>query len=124
MYRRKFYYEFLIDGQPILTPDQDVTLEGNDLDSDESGRDESGVMHRIVLREGVKKWNLPYAVLTWEEYRYMQSLFKGKHEFDVTYRDEDGQIAHCTAYRSNYSITIHNAKTGDCRNYKLNIIEC
>lgn len=124
MYSRKYCYEFLIDGQPILYPDIDVPLEGSDVDTEETGRDEGGHMHRFVLREGVKKWGFQYAVLTLEEFRYMQSLFKGKPEFEVEYRDEDGQVAHCTAYRSNYGITIHNAKTGICKNYKFNIVEC
>lgn len=121
---RNYYYDFLIDGKPILVPDQDVTLEVSDLDSDESGRDESGVMHRIVLRAGVKKWNLPYAVLTREEYLYMKSLFAGKTKFQVEYRDDDGHIARCTAYQSNHGITIRNARTGVYKNYKCNIIEC
>lgn len=121
---RKFYYDFLIDGKPILVPDEDMTLEASDLDSEESGRDESGVMHRIVLRHDVKKWNIPYGTLTREEYRYMQSLFEGKTQFLVEYRDDGGQPASCTAYRSNYGITVRNARTGVYKNYKLNIIEC
>lgn len=121
---RNYYYDLLIDGKPILVPDQDVAMEVSDLDSDESGRDESGVMHRIVLREGVKKWSLPYAQLTREEYLYMTSLFRGKPQFGVEYRDDDGHVAHCTAYHSNHSITIHNARTGTYKNYKCNIIEC
>ena len=52
---RPFYYDILVDGQPILVPDADITAEYTDLDSEESGRDESGVMHRIVARRGVLK---------------------------------------------------------------------
>lgn len=121
---RGFYYDFQIDGKPILTPDQDVVMEVSDLDSDESGRDEAGVMHRIVLREGVKKWALSYNILTREEYRYMLSLFKGKPHFKVDYRDADGNPASCMAYHSKHNITIHNARTGTYKNYKVNIIEC
>lgn len=121
---RDFYNDLLIDGKPILVPDEDVTIEYTDIDTDESGRDESYYMHRIVARRGVKKWPLPYAFLTRDEYLYMESLFTDKDEFTVTYTDHDGSVKTCIAYRSNHSITVRNAKTGAYRNYKFNIIEC
>ena len=122
--RRNYYYDFLIDGKPILVPDADITWEYNDLDSEESGRDESGVMHRIVLREGVRKCVLQYGSLTRKEYLYMRSLVSGKSEFNVKYRDHDGRASSFTAYHSNHSITIHNAATGEYKNYNPSIIEC
>lgn len=120
---RPYYNDLLIDGQPVLVPDADITIEYTDIDSEESGRDESYYMHRVVVRRGVKKWPLVYASLTREEYLYMESLFQGKDDFTVTYRDHDGKTAECVCYRSKHSITIHNAKTGDYRNYSFNIIE-
>lgn len=124
MIEKKYHYDLLIDGKPILVPDADITIEYTDIDTNESGRDESYVMHRIVARRNVKKFPLPYSRLTREEYLYMESLFDGKDEFTVTHRDHDGHVATFVAYRSNHSITIHNARTGDYRNYKFNIIEC
>lgn len=122
---RAYYYDFQIDGKPILMPDQDVAIEYSDIDSEETGRDEAGFMHRIVLRSGVRKWpNIPYSHLTREEYIYMESLFKDKPTFTVTYMDHDGTEAECVAYRSNHGITIRNAVTGAYRNYKFSIIEC
>ena len=121
---RKEYFDLLIDGKPILIPDQDMEMEYNDLDSDETGRDESGYMHRIVLRSGVRKISLNYGSLTREDYLYMRSLFDGKSEFDVTYRDHDGFENKFVAYSSSHSITVHNARTGLYKNYKLSIIEC
>lgn len=121
---RAFYNDFLVDGQPILMPDADVEFSFADLDSDDSGRDESGVWHRILLRSGVGSWSMNYSVLTTEEYRYMESLFAGKAEFAFTYRDINGTSVSCPAYRSDHSITLHNAKTGLYRNYKLNITQC
>ncbi len=121
---RKYDFEFLIDGQPILVPDEDVTISYEDLDSEESGRDESGVMHRIVMREGVKKIPLSYAFLDREEYRYMESLFKGKPSFQVDCRDENGDAMKFTAYRSKHSITVSNVRTGLHKNYSFSIIEC
>ena len=122
--KRAYYNDFLIDGAPILVPDTDVVWEYNDLDSNESGRDESGVMHRIVLREGVRKCTLPYGTLTREEYLYMRSLLSGKAQFEVTYTDHDGETAKFNAYHSNHSITIHSAKTGHYKNYNVSISEC
>lgn len=81
-------------------------------------------MHRIVLRFNVKTAHLEYSVLSFEEYKYMESLFSGKSEFRVDYRDLDGRPAHFTAYRSKHSITIRNVRTRQCRNYNFNIIEC
>lgn len=121
---RQYYFDFLIDGQPILAPDEDVTISYEDLDSEESGRDEGGYMHRIVLREGVKKIPLSYAFLNREEYLYMESLFRGKPSFQVECRDEHGTPMQFTAYRSKHSITISNVKTGTRKNYNFSIIEC
>lgn len=120
---RPYYNDLLIDGQPVLVPDADIAIEYTDIDSEESGRDESYYMHRVVVRRGVKKWPLVYASITREEYLYMESLFQGKDDFTVTYLDHDGVTAECVCYRSKHSITIHNAKTGDYRNYSFNIIE-
>lgn len=121
---RNFYYDLQIDGKPILVPDCDIAIECTDLDDADSGRDELGFMHRIVLREGVKTIQLSYAFLTMEEYQYMESLFKGKPEFTVEYRDAEGTPTQFTAYRSKHGIVIHSARTGICKNYKFNLIEC
>lgn len=122
--QRNYYYDFLIDDKPILVPDADAVWEYNDLDSDESGRDESGVMHRIVLREGVRKCTLRYDSLTREEYLYMRSLLSGKAQFEVRYRDHNGEEEKMNAYHSNHSITVRSARTGQYKNYKISIIEC
>lgn len=121
---RDFYYDFQIDRKPILTPDEDIQMEFSDLDSSESGRDESGVMHRIVLRRNVKTWSVSYSFFSKEEYRYMESLFAGKDAFTVEYVDAHGSPAKCVAYRSKHGLTIHNARLGIYKNYKFNIIEC
>ena len=121
---RQLYFDLLIDGEPILTPDEDLEMEYNDLDSAESGRDESGVMHRILLRPGVRKLTLHYGSLTREEYRYMAGLFAGKADFAVTYRDHDGYPASFRAYHSNHAITLRNARTGLYKDCKFAIIEC
>ena len=58
---------FLINGMPMLLPDADVGMSYEDLDSAESGRDESGVMHRIPVRYKVGAWSFTYHHLTEEE---------------------------------------------------------
>ena len=121
---RKYFFDLLIDGQPILAPDEDMAVSYEDLDSEESGRDEGGFMHRIVLREDVKKFALSYASLSREEYLYMESLFKGKADFLVTRRDDDGNLQEFKAYRAKHSITVRNIRTGQYKNYSFNIIEC
>lgn len=119
-----FDFDFLIDGQPIYGPDGGVTISYEDLDSSESGRDEAGVMHRIVLREQVKKIPLTYTFLTCDEYQYMEALFAGKPEFCVECRDKDGSPVKFTAYRSKHSITFLDVSAGGYRNYNFNIVEC
>lgn len=121
---RKHYFDFLIDGQPILVPDADITVSYENLDSSESGRDESGFMHRVVLRTDVRKIPLSYAFLSREDYLYMESLFRGKKDFQVDCRDFDGSPLSFRAYRSKHSITIFNARSGVYKNYTFNIIEC
>lgn len=121
---RAYDTNFLIDGQPILVPDEDVTVSYEDLDSSESGRDESGFMHRIVLREGLRKIPLSYGFLKAEEYLYMEDLFRGKTAFEVELVDSNGDSSVFMAYRSKHSITIRNTRTGLYTNYNFNIIEC
>ena len=121
---RGYDYDFLIDSQPILLTDAGVQINLEDLDSSESGRDESGVMHRIVLREKVRKYSLPYETLSKDEYMYMLSLFAGKPTFEVTKREPDGQIVKFTAYCSKVGISLFNKRTGEYKSMTLNIIEC
>lgn len=120
----RYFNDFRIDGKQLLIPDADIALSKSDLDSSDSGRDESGVMHRVVVRYRVRTWAFSYSDLTAEEYRYMESLFSGKTDFIFTFRDLDGRLKTCRAYCSNNSITYHNAKLGLYKNYKFNIIEC
>lgn len=122
--KREYCYDFLVDGEPMLTPDINVNISENDLDSDGSGRDESGVMYRIVLRSGVKTWEFVYTVLDAEDYLYIQSLLKGKATFDFSYRNPNGSVSVTKAYSSKRSITLRNYATGEYKNLKFNIIEC
>lgn len=121
---RSYDDSWTVDGLPMLSPDEGVENTQNDLDAEDSGRDESGYLHRIVIREKVNTWGFTYKVLTSEEYSYLMSLFAGKSTFIFGYLDMDGQIKECEAYCSKNSITIHNPRTDIYKNLKFNIIEC
>ena len=121
---RKLYYDFLIDGKPVLMPDEGLSIGVSDMETEDSGTDESGVMHRFLLREKVRSFGLAYDTLNLEEYRYMRSLVQGKTTFGVKYRDPDGQLTELTAYCTGYSIALHNARLGLFKGLKLEILEC
>ena len=122
---RKKTNHFVVNGKPLLVPDT-VDVIYTDLDSDDSGRDEAGFMHRIVLREKVPTWSFTYETLTEEERKYMESLFKGYPTFTFhrPNLEDSGQHTAVPAYRSVFSISWFNAKQGLWKNYKFNIIEC
>lgn len=116
---RKYLETVLIDGKPILMPDQDVEISRADIDAEDSGRDETGVMHRFVLRERVKTWTFSYAHLTAEEYEYLIGLTAGKPTFPFTIFGEEH-----TAYCSNDKVALRNLVTGHYTGFSLKIIEC
>ena len=117
---------FQINGKPMLAPDADVAVSYSDLDSADSGRDESGYMHRTVLRHNVGCWKFTYAYLTEEEKQYMENLFPNAASFIFTHPSRcDADIATQTrCYRSRYGISWKNAKTGLWTSYSFSIIEC
>lgn len=121
---RAYDYEYQIDGKPLLLPDAGVELTFSDLDADDAGRDESGFMHRQVVRERVRTWSFSYGSLTHEEYRYLMSLLEGRHVFAFSHRGLDGRAESVTAYCAKGSITLYNRRLGLYKNFKLNIIEC
>lgn len=117
---------FQIDGKPLYAPDADVTPSYADLDSSDSGRDASGVMHREVVREKVATWPFAYAALTDAEYAYLVGLFAGKATFAFTHpkAGSSRETVTTTCYCSNYSIAWRSARDGTWHNLKFNIIEC
>ena len=123
---RSYTNLFLINGKQMFAPDAEVGVSYSDLDADDSGRDESGYMHRIVVRYKLGTWSFEYASITEAERRYLEELFGETPDFDFSHPDRlnaEKQVT-CKAYRSKYSISWHNARTGQWRNYKFNIIEC
>lgn len=115
---------FTVDGQPMLVPDADVILRTEDLESPDSGRDESGVYHRFVVRRAVKSWEFSYSRLNREELAYLEELFAGKDSFFFTYRTPEGAWHEILAYRSSQTILWHCAADGTFRDYRFRVVAC
>lgn len=117
---------YQINGKPMLAPDENVEMSFEDLDSSDSGRDESGIMHRIVVRQKVGTWTFTYSQLTQEEYAYMLSILPTAGCFTFTHPSlaDCENTETCTAYLSNYSVAWHGVKTKGYKNLKFSIIEC
>lgn len=116
---------FTINGKPMFAPDANVEVQYSDVDASDSGRDESGFMHRIVVRYKLGTWSFVYSHLTEEEKKYMESLFPDAPDFEFGHPSRlDASVQETTTcYRSNYGIAWRDAR-GDWKNYKFNIIEC
>lgn len=116
-----------INGQPLIPPDNDVAWSFQDLDSDASGRDESGVMHRFVLRRRVASVSLRYAALTDEEYAYMADILDNAgptFSFTAPRRGSSVRTETRTCYCSNDSIRWRNAARGLWMDFAFTVIEC
>lgn len=116
---------FTIDGMPILVPDGDLSYCEEDLESADSGFDESGAYHRFVTRHSVRSWDFSYSRLSQEEYTYMEALMAGKDTFSFGFRSAlDGSWQVIKAYRSKHSVLCHCAADGQLRDYRFRITAC
>lgn len=117
---------FQINGVRLLIPDRDVTMQMEDLDAPESGRDDSGYMHRIVLRSKLKSWDFTYSCLTQQEYGYMRGILNCPKTFTFTFPDpaDPQKRQSVQAYLSEYGVVWHNAHTGLYKNLKFRVVEC
>lgn len=117
---------FKINGKPMFAPDADIDFSYEDLDSEDTGRDESGYMHRIVVRYKVMSGAFEFSHISEADMRYMESLFPDESDFEFTRPSRLNSDIPVTTrcYRSKYGISWRNAKTGQWRNYKFSIIEC
>ena len=117
---------FKINGVPMLAPDAEVAVSYQDLDAADAGRDESGFMHRSVVRHKVGSWKFAYAHLTEEEKQYMEGLFPEEATFLFTHpsRQDASKTEETICYRSNYSLSWRNVRTGLWSGYGFSIIEC
>lgn len=123
---RKTTNHFTVNGKPLLAPDAEVAVTYTDLDAEDSGRDASGVMHRIPLRYKVGSWDFSYSLLTEEEKQYMESLFPDAATFVFGHpgRHDAGQQEQTVCYRSKYGISWRDVRTGLWSGYSFSIVEC
>lgn len=117
---------FQIDGLPMYAPDEGVGISWQDIDGADSGRDQAGNMHRVVVQYDVGTWKFQYFAVTEAEMAYMRSLFQGKADFQFTHPDPCDKEKSVTvrAYRAKHEISWKNVSTGAFRNYSFSIIEC
>lgn len=110
----------------MLAPDEQVEVSFQDLDASDAGRDESGFMHRIVVRHKVASWKFTYSHMTEEERAYMETLFGDADTFLFTHPDrlDASKTVQTKCYRSQYGISWRNARTGLWSGYSFSIIEC
>lgn len=118
--------KYQINGKPMLAPDADVEMSFEDLEASDSGRDEAGFLHRIVVRHKMGSWSFVYSRLTQEEYAYMLSILPQSGSFTFTHPklSDCTQSESTTAYLSQYGIVWHSARTKDYRDLKFSINEC
>ena len=62
----------------MLIPDAQVQISYEDIDGADAGRDESGYMHRILLRSKVASWGFSYAHLTEWRHLFLYSSGSGR----------------------------------------------
>lgn len=117
---------FKVNGVPMFAPDANIDFSYEDLDDSDSGRDESGYMHRIVVRYKVMSGSFVFSHISEEDYKYMERLFPDEPDFEFTHpsRLDPNVPVVSRCYRSKYGISWRNARTGQWRNYKFSIIEC
>lgn len=117
--------KFKINGKPMFAPDENVLITWSDIDSAESGRDEAGNQHRIVIRYDVASITFTYSNISESELSYMRSLFPKEPDFLFEYPDpaDTEKTRSVRAYRQKHSVYWKNAVTGQFRNYKFTITE-
>lgn len=117
---------FTVNGRPMLVPDTEVTVNYEDLESPDSGVDQSGVTHRLVTRYKVATWDFSYSHLTEEEKQYMESLFPDEPTFTFGHpsRLDATVMEETVCYRGKYGLSWRNARTGLWSGYSFTITQC
>lgn len=121
---RDYFFDFQVDGQPLLAPDAGVAVKTTELLSADSGRDESGFLHRRLLRQGMRQWDFSYAAVTGQEYRYLLGLFAGKGSFAFSFRDEEGQPGLAQCYCAGCAASLYDSTRSVYQALKFSVVEC
>ena len=117
---------YLVDNAGLLVPDNEISESYEDIDSPDTGRDETGYMRRTVVRYKVGKWGFEYKTLSKHDYAALESLFGDNATFMFTHpsRTNPDTLVTTECYRSKYSLTYFDTKRQVWKNCKFNIIEC
>ena len=118
-----------IDGKPLPEPTETADIQFTDIESSDSGSDETGVYHREVLRFGVLTCTLTYSYLDNADCAYLLGLLQNKTTFQFTCPAASNaanvtQTATRTCYCSNYGAALQRLKAGVWRDMTLEIKEC
>lgn len=114
---------FAVDGKPLLLPDGPVEVSYTDVLSPESGRDESGRMHRFVLQHKLRSWKFTYRDLTQEEKAYLQALFARKPAFTFTHPEDENGSEETTCYCQDFSLVWRSLQPGAWGDVSFRIIQ-
>ena len=115
---------FTVNGQPMLAPDAEVGVSYADIDAADAGRDQSGLLHRSVVRYKVAAWSFSYSHLTEAERQYMESLFPEEPTFVLGHpgRLDATVTEYTTCYRAKYGIFWRDSR-GLWNGYSFQIVE-
>lgn len=120
--KRSYVNDWKVDDFPFLSPDENIKVTLRNIYSDDSGTDESGFQHLVLLRSNVHTWAFSYSTMTTEEYQYMMGILRGKDVFTFTY-PEDGELKTCSAYYQELSSAYRSKVTGLYTNISFQISE-
>ena len=104
---------FTINGRPMPAPDADVVVTCTDVEAMEPVRDQDGLLHRCVIRQGVTDWTFRYGELTEEDRRYLEGLFpEGAGAFHFGHPDPNDitRQTQSLCYRADYTIALGNVQ--------------
>ena len=114
---------FQINGSPIPVPDSRVVLRFADLEAPDSGLDESGTLHRFLLRSRVPGWELRYTLLRDDEMAYLMQLLSQGPDFRFTHPSLDGTVT-TVCYCPELELGWEDAAAGLWRDTVLRVKAC
>lgn len=121
---RDFHYEYMVDGKPLLVADADVQITVYDVESGDSGKDESKVIHRKLAQKKMRQHIFSFFHATEADYKYLETLLLGKSSFIFSYRKAGGSIRKATGYCEKVSGYLHDSKRQIYKKVKFTIEEC
>lgn len=110
---------YQINGKSLPAPDAGLEMSFEDIDGPSAGRDESGYMHRDVVRRKVGVWNFRYSHMDRQTWQYLMEVMPTGGSFTFTAPEKT-----CNAYLSAYAAAYESVVTGRYRDVKFSIIEC